>query len=52
MLEEASFASMAQDEFAIVYDKMIEVILTKILPFSSKVDLERQVHEILDGYVR
>jgi hypothetical protein len=47
-----SFASMSQDEFAVVYDKMIEVILTRILPASSKVDLERQVHEILDGYVR
>lgn len=47
-----SFAAMDQTSFSIVYDKMVDVILTKILPSADRADLEAQVHEILDGYGR
>jgi hypothetical protein len=45
-----SFAAMDQNSFEIVYNKMLEVILTKILPAANKADLEARVHEILGGY--
>ena len=45
-----SFASMDQTSFAIVYDKMLDVILTKIIPNTNRRDLELRVHDILDGY--
>ena len=44
-----SFASMCQSEFEQTYDKMVDVILTKILPSVKRADLERQVLEILAG---
>jgi hypothetical protein len=47
-----ALASMAQTEFEQFYDKAVQVILTKILPNINRDDLERQVHEILDGYSR
>lgn len=47
-----SFTAMDQNQFTVVYDKMVDVILTKILPAVSRSDLEAQIHEILDGYSR
>jgi hypothetical protein len=45
-----SFASMDQAQFTVVYDKMVDVILTKIIPNVSRTELEAQVHEILGDY--
>jgi hypothetical protein len=47
-----SFTAMDQNQFTILYDKMVDVILTKILPAVSRADLEAQIQEILDGYGR
>jgi hypothetical protein len=44
-----SFASMNQNEFETTYEKMLEVILTKIIPNINRDDVEARVHEILNG---
>lgn len=45
-----AFASMCQTDFEQWYDKAVDVILTKIIPNTQKVDLEQQVQAILAGY--
>lgn len=44
-----SFASMCQTEFEAVYDKMVDVILTRILPGVGKQELTNHVNDILEG---
>jgi Protein of unknown function (DUF1367) len=44
-----SFASMDQQTFSVVYEKIVNVIITKILPGVNREDLDRQVHDLLDG---
>lgn len=47
-----SFASMCQSEFEVFYDKVMDVIVTKILPGVNRKDLEAQVLEIIGTYNR
>jgi len=47
-----SYAAMDQNAFEQFYDKAVDMILTRIVPTISRADLEAQVHEILDGYIR
>ena len=42
-----SFASMAQDEFEEFYDKVVNLIVTQILPGVDSAELERQVLDII-----
>lgn len=44
-----NFASMDQASFEQWYEKVVAVILTKILPNVNKYDLEEQVMSILNG---
>jgi hypothetical protein len=45
-----SFASMAQTPFEQWYDRVIDIILTRILPGVNRDDLNEQVASILVGY--
>ena len=45
-----SFASMCQSEFETFYEKVLDVIITKILPGVNREDLEAQVLEIIGTY--
>ena len=45
-----SFSSMKQAEFEIWYDKVLNVIITKILPAVNRQELEAQVMEMIGGY--
>jgi hypothetical protein len=45
-----NFGSMCQAEFEQIYDRMVDVILTKILPGVNRPDIDRQVNDILTGY--
>lgn len=42
-----SFANMKQDEFEPFFDKVIEVVITKILPGVSNADLRRELAEMV-----
>ena len=42
-----SFSSMDQHSFNEFYDRMVDFILTKILPMTDRADLEQQVYNIL-----
>ena len=44
-----SFAAMSQTEFEQWYDRVVEIITTRIVPNVNSDDLEYQVQEILDG---
>jgi hypothetical protein len=44
-----SFASMDQATFDQFYERVVQVILTRILPGVSNAELERQVVDILQG---
>lgn len=44
-----NFASMDQATFAEWYDKVINVILTRVLPNVNKADLEARVNDIING---
>lgn len=44
-----SFASMDQTEFEQLYARLVELILTKVLPNVNSEDLEREVQDILRG---
>jgi hypothetical protein len=46
-----SFASMDQATFDQFYERVVQVILTRILPGVSNAELERQVVDILQGEV-
>lgn len=45
-----SFASMCQSEFEEFYNKVVDVIVTKVLPNTDKDDLEAQVMEIIGDF--
>jgi hypothetical protein len=45
-----SFAAMDQNRFEQRYEKVLEVILTKIVPNASAEGLSNRVQEIIDGY--
>lgn len=47
--ESISFANMDQDEFEQLYERAVELILTRILPGVGRADLDRQVAEIMEG---
>jgi hypothetical protein len=44
-----SYAAMDQTAFASFFDRAVEIVLTRIVPSVSRVDLETQIQEILDG---
>lgn len=44
-----AFDNIDQTEFEQVYDRIVEVVLTRILPGVGRRDLEAQVHDILAG---
>lgn len=44
-----AFDNIDQTEFEQVYDRIVDVILTRILPGVGRRDLEAQVLDILDG---
>ena len=46
---ETNFNKMDQKEFEQFYDKVVELILTRLLPGVGKAHLEAQVVDILDG---
>ena len=46
---ETNFNKMDQAEFAQFYDKVVDLILTRLLPGVGKAHLEAQVIDILDG---
>jgi len=48
-VDSTSFDNMDQLEFEPYYDKVIELILTRILPNVNKDDLEAQVLDIMSG---
>lgn len=45
-----SFASMDQTEFEQLYDKTVELILTRILPGIDRDDVAREVEQVMLGY--
>jgi hypothetical protein len=45
-----SFASMDQAEFTNFYDKVVKLIVTRILPGADSAELEARVLEILGGH--
>ena len=47
--ESISFANMDQEEFEQLYERAVELILTRILPNVGRADLDRQVEEIMAG---
>ena len=44
-----AFDNIDQTEFEQVYERIVDVILTRILPGVGRKDLEDQVHDILAG---
>ena len=42
-----SFESMGQEEFSLLYDKMVDVIIAKIVPGLNKFDLEKEVQSLI-----
>lgn len=44
-----AFDSLDQEDFQQVYERVVEVVLTRILPGVNREDLDRQVQEILQG---
>lgn len=42
-----SFAAMGQKEFEEWYDKVVELVVNKIIPGLNREDLEMQVHEMV-----
>lgn len=48
-LDSTSFDNMDQQEFEPYYEKVVELILTRILPNVNKADLEAQVLDIMEG---
>jgi hypothetical protein len=44
-----AFASMAQTQFEEWYDRVVEIILAKIVPNINRDELTEQVNEILEG---
>lgn len=44
-----SFAKMDQNEFRNFYDKVVEMVVTKLLPNTTKEDLERRIMDIIGG---
>lgn len=44
-----AFDRMDQDEFARLYERAVELMITRILPSVDRADLEREVQEILAG---
>lgn len=44
-----SFGAMDQAEFTQLYDRLVALILEQILPRVDREDLDRRIHEILDG---
>jgi hypothetical protein len=47
--ESISFASMEEDEFEQLYERAVELILTRILPGVGRAELDQQVAEIMEG---
>ncbi len=45
-----SWAALSQSDFEQVYDRILDVILTRILPLVNRDDLNEQVASILAGY--
>lgn len=45
-----SFASMAQTPFEQWYDRVVDVILTRILPAVNRDELTERVNDILEGH--
>lgn len=45
-----SFASMDQTEFEQLYDKTVELIVTRILPGIDREDVAREVEQVMLGY--
>jgi hypothetical protein len=46
-----AFDSIDQTEFEQVYERIVEVVLTRVLPGVGRKDLDTQVHDILAGRI-
>lgn len=44
-----SYAAMDQTAFASFFDRAVELVLTRIVPNTTRADLEAQLQDILDG---